>query len=139
MIRYALICAAGHEFESWFGGSEAFETQRARGLVGCPVCDSTQVEKQVMTPALARADDMTPPARDARAAEMRQRIRALRAEIAEKTEDVGTRFPEEARRIHHGEAPDRAIRGEASQREVRELIDDGVPVLPVPILPDERN
>lgn len=134
MIRYALACDAGHDFESWFGDSEAFESQRARGLVECPFCGSKRVEKQVMNPAVARTDDGPD-----HAARMRARIRAMRAEIAEKTEDVGRRFPQEARRIHHGDAPERAIRGEASLEEARELLEEGVPVLPVPAPPDERN
>jgi hypothetical protein len=136
MIRYALVCAEGHDFESWFGHSDAFEAQRARGLVECPLCGSRQVEKQIMTPSIAVADDA---AADARAAAMRARLRALHAEIAEKTEDVGRSFPQEARRIHAGDAPERAIRGEASREEARELIEEGVPILPVPILPDERH
>ena len=134
MIRYALACDAGHDFESWFGDSGAFESQRARGLVECPFCGSKRVEKQVMNPAVARTDDAPD-----HAARMRARIRAMRAEIAEKTEDVGRRFPQEARRIHHGDAPERAIRGEASLEEARELLEEGVPVLPVPAPPDERN
>ena len=138
MIRYALACADGHEFESWFGDSEGYEAQRARGLVACPICGSQEVAKQVMTPALARADD-GPQGHDARAAQMRARIRALHAEIAEKTENVGRRFPEEARRIHHGDAPERAIRGEASREEARELLEEGVPVLAVPGLPDDGH
>jgi hypothetical protein len=137
MIRYALVCAAGHDFESWFGHSDAFEAQRARGLVECPFCGSKEVEKQVMTPSVARTDDA--PDHDVRAAGLRARVRALRAEIASNTEDVGRRFPEEARRMHQGDAPERAIRGEASHEEARELIEEGVPVLPIPALPDERN
>ena len=137
MIRYALACEAGHDFESWFGDSDAFESQRARGLVECPFCGSKTIEKQVMTPAVARTDEGA--GSDARAAAMRARIRAMRAEIAEKTEDVGRRFPQEARRIHHGDAPERAIRGEASLEEARELLEEGVPVLPVPGLPDDGH
>jgi hypothetical protein len=135
MIRYALACEAGHAFESWFADSDTFESQRARGLVECPFCGSSSVDKQVMTPAVARTDDGA----DARASEQRARMRALRAEIAAKTEDVGRRFPQEARRIHHGDAPERAIRGEASLEEARDLLEEGVPVLPLPALPDERN
>lgn len=137
MIRYALACDGGHDFESWFGDSDAFESQRARGLVECPFCGSKNVAKQVMNPAVARTDDG--PGSDQRGAELRARIRAMRAAIAEKTEDVGRRFPEEARRIHHGEAPERAIRGDASLEEARALLEEGVPVLPVPPAPDERN
>lgn len=139
MIRYALACAAGHEFESWFGDSDAFEAQRERGLVECPHCGSLDVSKQVMTPALARAESAPASDKASRAFAMRERMRALRAEVAAKTEDVGARFPEEARRIHKGEAPERAIRGEASWQEARRLLEDGVPVLPLPTLPDDLN
>jgi hypothetical protein len=161
MIRYALACEAGHDFESWFRDSAAFDAQAADGLVECPRCGSSNVAKQIMAPALARADrgqglqtqegpasaPIPPPADpsaelaalDGRQAKLRRMIRALREEIIEKTEDVGRRFPDEARAMHDGEAPARSIRGQASPEEVRSLLEDGVPILPIPPAPDERN
>lgn len=152
MIRYALVCDEGHEFDSWFRDADAFEGQAARGLVSCARCGSTRVAKAIMAPSVARRDRDGAPAPAARPAapepvaliddrqrELRGAIRALRAEIEAKTEDLGARFPEEARRIHEGEAPPRSIRGAASLEDARALIEDGIEILPIPVLPDERN
>ncbi|MGL5446987.1 MAG: DUF1178 family protein [Rhabdaerophilum sp.] len=142
MIRYALICEAGHAFESWFGSSSAFDTQSKRGLVSCPHCGSVQVEKQIMAPAIKHAEQETarPVAlADPRDAEMRQFMRAYRQFVETHAEHVGDKFAEEARKIHFGESDERAIYGEATPSEVLELREEGVEVAPLPILPDERN
>lgn len=140
MIRYALTCAEAHEFESWFKDSAAYETQAAQGLVACPVCGSTQVTRALMTPAIARhARDVAAAPEPDRGAMMRAAVRTIRAAMLEGAENVGPRFAEEARAIHEGDAPARPIHGEASRAEAAELIEDGVPVLPLPVLPDERN
>lgn len=158
MIKYALVCEAGHDFESWFRDGASYDQQARRGLVACPGCGSTRVAKAIMAPAVARRDrdrmapasvadpaaDASPTAEpvaliDERQRALREMIRALRAEIQTKTDDVGRAFPEEARRIHEGEAPARSIRGEASLEEARALIEDGVEILPIPTLPDDRN
>jgi hypothetical protein len=160
MIRYALVCKAGHEFESWFASADSYESQEKRGLVACPSCGDARVSRAIMAPAVARRDrdrptrsEATPAGAEAPQAEtpapvavldekqraLRQMMRALRAEIVEKTEDLGRRFPDEARRMHEGEAPRRSIRGEATAEEARALIEDGVEILPLPPLPDERN
>lgn len=140
MIRYALTCAEAHAFESWFKDSAAYDEQAARGLVACPVCGSTQVARALMTPAIARhaRDEAAAPEPD-RAAMMRAAVRKIRAAMLDGAENVGPRFAEEARAIHEGDAPARLIHGEASRDETIELIEDGVPILPVPPLPDERN
>ncbi|WP_029032784.1 DUF1178 family protein [Salinarimonas rosea] len=171
MIRYALACSSGHPFESWFPSSASFEEQAARGLVACPVCGATRVEKQIMAPSVARTDrgprESAPePAADAPPTgmpvvpapsehgpptappvallseaqrEMREALRRLRAHIEATAENVGRAFPEEARRIHAGDAPERPIIGQADRDEVAELIEEGVPIAPLPILPNERN
>ncbi|MGP9818635.1 DUF1178 family protein [Salinarimonas sp. NSM] len=166
MIRYALACSSGHPFESWFPSSASFEEQAARGLVACPVCGATRVEKQIMAPSVARTDrgpretaipaepdalPAPPPAPVPTAPpppvallseaqrEMREALRRLRAHIEATTENVGRAFPDEARRIHAGDAPDRPILGQADPDEVAELIEEGIPIAPLPILPDERN
>lgn len=152
MIRYALVCDEGHEFESWFRDADAYEAQAARGLVSCARCGSTRVAKAIMAPAVARRDNAAPARQaatptapepvaliDETQRELRGAIRALRARIEANTEDLGPRFPEEARRIHEGEAPQRSIRGEASLDDARALIEDGIEILPIPALPDERN
>ena len=154
MIRYSLVCENGHEFDSWFPDSAAYDEQARRGLVECPVCQSLQVRKSIMAPRLAKggllettgaepnvADEAqtAPVVMDARLSALRAVIREMRATIDSQTTDVGTAFPDEARKMHNGEIENRPIRGEASLREARDLIEDGVPILPIPILPDDRN
>jgi len=163
MIKYVLICEARHEFESWFSDSQAFDAQARRGLVECPHCGTHRVEKALMAPSvstskrkarnsLAQLADAHPPAPDASAQPtqamtlldekqraVRDMLRDLHAKIAETTVDVGAGFVDEARRIHDGEAPARAIRGQASFEQAKELWEEGVPVMPIPALPDERN
>lgn len=132
MIRYALSCEAGHAFESWFRDSAAFEAQAKAGQVACPQCGSTRVAKQIMAPAVAVKDE------DA-AAEARKALRALRRHVEEHAEDVGEAFADEARRIHYGEADERLIYGKASLGDAKELLDEGISVLPLPELPDAKN
>ena len=160
MIKYALICEADHEFESWFPDSDSYDKQVKRGLVTCPVCDSAKISKAIMAPNVARKDkdrvviaadnDDTPsvPAApapqniallDEQQQQLRGMIRELHEKIVANTDDVGENFPEEARKMHEGETPARSIRGKASFEEARELLEDGIPVLPIPDLPEERN
>jgi hypothetical protein len=156
MIKYALACDRGHGFESWFEGSDAFEKLRKRGFVECPVCGSTKVGKQIMAPRVRNSEERRalsrrkPPAEAAapaqpmamisdEAREMRRMIRELHEKVKANTIDVGDRFAEEARRIHHGETPEKAIRGQASLEEAKALHEEGIGVLPLPPLPDERN
>lgn len=164
MIKYALICEADHEFESWFPDSASYDKQVKRGLVACPLCDSVKVSKAIMAPNVARKDqertivpdnDDVPTPTPAAAAvaphaqdialldEQQQQLRGMIRELHEKivanTDDVGENFPEEARKMHDGETPARSIRGKASFEEARELLEDGIPVLPIPDLPEERN
>ena len=155
MIRYALICDEAHEFESWFSSVSGFDEQARRGFVTCPHCNSPRVTKAIMAPNVARRDrdDATPapvqPAQaqqpqdmllvDSKMAEVRAMVRALREKIMEHTTDVGAAFPEEARKIHDGDAEARPIRGQASFEEARALIEDGVEIMPIPLLPEERN
>lgn len=135
MIRFALHCADGHDFESWFASGTAFDDLRARGLVSCAVCGSSKVEKALMTPAVAPAEKrpLAAPANPAEAM-----LAALRAEIEKNSEYVGMNFATEARRIHAGDAPERQIHGEAKPEEARQLIEEGVPVAPLPFLPRSK-
>lgn len=153
MIRYALACDARHEFESWFPSSQSFDEQAARGLVSCPACGSGRVEKRIMAPSVARTDKAAVPAPVPPAPEapqpvallseaergVRAMLKALRDHVRANAEDVGTRFAEEARLMHHGEAEARSIYGQASAAEARALLEEGIDVAPLPVLPDDRN
>ena len=169
MIRYALNCGQGHNFESWFASSSAFDKQAKRGLVTCPICGSAKVEKAIMAPHLAaslgpggttdpRPPTTTPTAPPPQAApapsnppktpvavmssaerELRHKLKELRDHITKNAHYVGPRFPEEARKIHYGEAEHRSIYGEASPEEAQQLHAEGIEFHPLPILPDDKN
>lgn len=145
MIKYSLVCDAAHEFESWFRDSEAFDKQHKRGFVTCPHCGSAKVGKAIMAPAVARTDRPVAGADegvvllDEKQVELREKLRELRAQIEANSDDVGENFPEEARKMHEGEAPERSIRGRASLAETKALLEEGIPVLPLPGLPEDRN
>lgn len=138
MITFALRCEPeGHGFDGWFRSSEDFETQTATGLVACPSCGSVTVAKSLMRPAVTTSKGSTASPEDAARA-----IVALQevAREARATADyVGPNFAEEARRIHYGEADERRIFGEASLPEVKGLIEEGIGVLPLPPLPEDKN
>jgi hypothetical protein len=149
MIKFALACDNGHGFESWFPDGAAYEKQARDGLIACPQCGSTAVDKAIMAPAVlaaGRPERETSAAApvavaliDERQRALREAVRGLRREIEANTDDVGAKFPEVARAIHAGEAPERAIRGQASRAEVEALIEDGVGVLPMPFAPEDFN
>jgi len=149
MIKYALACDKGHEFESWFPDAAGYDQQARRGLIVCPQCGSSRVEKAIMAPAVVGSARSKPvPAGDAaapvalldkRQIALREAARALRKEIEANTDDVGRKFAEVARAMNAGETPERAIRGEATGAEVEALLDEGVGVLPMPFAPDDFN
>ena len=144
MIKYALGCAEGHAFESWFPDSGAYDKQRKRGLIACPECGSTRVDKAIMAPAIVGGERVAPVvAPEIVAGDRRRQTREffvrMRREIEATTDDVGTKFPQVARAIHLGDEPERAIRGRASLAEAKSLLEDGVGVLPLPMLEDELN
>jgi hypothetical protein len=126
MIRYALRCQKGCEFEAWFGSIADFDKQAAKRQIECPECGDTHVEKAPMAPAIGMTKS------DKRAAWARSMVRRARREIAENYEYVGDKFTSEARRIHEGEIDERPIWGEASLADAKEMIEDGVPVAPLP-------
>jgi hypothetical protein len=156
MIRYNLRCDRGHAFESWFQSSSAYESQEKRKLVSCPACDSTKVERAIMAPQIvskkgkdsaapspAPSTEVTTPASTplmmAQERELRAKLKELRDHITKNADNVGERFPNEARKMHYGDIEHRPIYGEASPEEARSLIDEGVEVSPLPVLPDDRN
>lgn len=148
MIKYALACDQGHEFESWFPSAAAYDEQARRGLVACPECSSNRVAKAIMAPAVvgaARAPKGPAEAPtevallDRRQRALRDAVRTLRREIETNTDDVGRKFAKLARSMHAGETPERAIRGQATGAEVEALLEEGVGVLPMPGAPDDLN
>jgi len=161
MIRYSLVCDQGHGFESWFADSAAYDKQARRKLVTCPLCGSAKVEKAIMAPRLAsskqRKTAIEAPATEAPAPaaapavpapvamispqeqEVRAKLKELRDHLVKNADNVGPKFPEEARKMHYGETEHRSIYGVASPEEATELADEGIEFHPLPILPDERN
>jgi hypothetical protein len=158
MIRYNLRCERGHDFESWFQSSSAYESQEKRQLVNCPVCGSAKVERAIMapqivgkkgrdsaepTPAPVASTEVAAPTSTplmmAQERELRAKLKELRDHIVKNADNVGERFPNEARKMHYGDIEHRPIYGEASPEEARSLIDEGVEVSPLPVLPDDRN
>ena len=140
MIKYALVCAAGHEFEGWFGASADYDDQAARGLLECPVCGASEVRKQIMAPAVAgtkaqTSTDLNPQMREM----MMQAMGAVRSHVEENFDYVGDAFAREARAIHEGRSEERGIYGEATPTEVKALVEDGVRVAPLPPAPPKKE
>ena len=135
MIRYALKCAEGHSFDSWFKSAEAYDDLADRGLVSCAVCGGTEVSKAIMAPRVATKDEnLTTPASPAE-----QALQELRKKVEENADYVGKDFVTEARAIHEGDAPDRPIWGEAKIKDAKALAEDGVPVAPLPFAPTRKT
>jgi hypothetical protein len=156
MIRYALRCEHDHTFESWFQSSSAYDQQVKRKLVSCPVCSSVKIEKAIMAPRIVGKKGRepapaevpalaeTPPAGATplmltQERELRAKLKELRDHVVKNADNVGDRFPNEARKMHYGEIEHRPIYGEASPEEAKSLIDEGVEVSPLPVLPEDRN
>ena len=141
MIRYALACDHDHEFEGWFGSSADYDDQHARGLLECPMCASKGVRKAVMAPAVSGTKAQgAMPAVDPKLREMMMlQAQAVRDHVEENFDYVGDAFAREARDIHEGKSEERGIYGEASGAEVKKLMDDGVPVAPLPQGPPKKT
>ena len=160
MIRYALVCEHGHAFESWFADSAAYDRQAKRKLVACPHCGSAKVDKAIMAPRLATSKKRkvlveAPTATEApvpaaapaaplamispQEQEIRAKLKELRDHLVKNADNVGPKFPEEARKMHYGEIEHRSIYGVASPEEATELAEEGIDFHPLPVLPDERN
>jgi hypothetical protein len=157
MIRYNLRCERGHTFESWFQSSSAYDSQVKRKLVSCPSCGSSKIEKAIMAPQIGRnrkdgaaapppetastevSTMSSTPLMMAQERELRAKLKELRDHVVKNADNVGERFPNEARKMHYGDIEHRPIYGEASPDEARSLIDEGIEVTPLPVLPDDRN
>lgn len=151
MIQFTLKCDQDHRFDSWFQSASAFDKLQSAGMVACAVCGSTHVEKALMAPSVRdsrrKAKDTAQPAPEAPrqrplsapASPAEQAMAELRRQIEKNSEYVGVNFAREARQMHEGSAPERAIYGEAKPDEARKLIEDGVPVTPLPFLPNRKS
>ncbi|WP_103762516.1 DUF1178 family protein [Roseovarius confluentis] len=151
MIKFTLKCIHDHQFESWFQSAEAYDKLHAAGMVSCAVCGSESVTKALMAPSVRASRDAVPapaptsaapdtgPSRLSAPTDPRGKaIAALRTRIEKNSEYVGLEFAAQARDMHDGLTPNRAIHGEAKPEEARKLIDDGVPVLPLPFVPRRK-
>lgn len=142
MIRYALSCDNAHEFEGWFSTSDDFDRQIESGLLTCPVCNSGSVSKLLMAPSVSTArkkEALQTLAMDSVQKEMIVRVKEAIAAVRANSEDVGAKFPEEARKIHYGEADARGIIGQASPDEARALVEEGIEIAAISNLPDDVN
>ncbi len=144
MIRYALTCDQNHQFDSWFQSAAAFDRLQAAGHLACALCGSAKVSKALMAPALraAEGEAASPPAPtplQQPVSDLEQALAAMRRQIEDQSDYVGLNFAAEARAMHDGDRPMRAIHGEARADEARRLIEDGVPVAPLPFLPRQRQ
>ena len=152
MIHYSLVCDKNHTFESWFQNSAAYDKQVKRKLVTCPMCGSAKVEKAIMAPRLARKDKSTSVVAPVESEvstpvamvspeekELRAKLKELRDHLTANADNVGKKFPEEARKMHYGETEHRSIYGEATLEDAKELHEEGIDFHPLPVIPDERN
>ncbi|MDC7746981.1 MULTISPECIES: DUF1178 family protein [Rhizobium] len=142
MIRYSLTCDNAHEFEGWFSESADFDRQVATGFLTCPVCHSAAVSKLLMAPSVSTArkkDERQTLAMDAMRQEALQKLKEAVAAVKANSEDVGAKFPEEARKIHYGEADARGIIGQATLNEAQALVEEGIEIAAIPVLPEDVN
>jgi hypothetical protein len=133
MIRFHLKCDHDHQFESWFQSGEAYDKLSASGLVNCAACGSTKVSKSVMAPAISTSTDVAVPKRSEAA------LAELRAKVEATADYVGGAFVKEARDMHDGTIPERPIYGEANLMDARKLVEDGIPVMPLPFIPRKKT
>lgn len=141
MIKYSLVCSQGHEFEAWFQNSAAYDQQEARGLLACALCGSSEVRKAPMAPnVISSRGEKTPLKKMPQIQpEVIQAMREFRNRVLNEADYVGDQFPEEARKIHYNEVEPHRIYGNATSAEVRELLDEGIEVLPLPVLPEDHQ
>ncbi|MFC3179688.1 DUF1178 family protein [Cypionkella sinensis] len=140
MIRYNLRCSKDHGFESWFQSAEAYETLLSAAQIACPVCGDSSIEKTLMAPAVrpARKAGEAKPKLSEPTSEIEAAMAELRRQVEANSDYVGLNFAAEARRMHEGEIDQRAIYGEAKPEDARALLEDGVPVAPLPFMPRRK-
>lgn len=145
MIRYALKCRNDHSFDSWFRSAEAYDSLLAGGMVSCPTCNETDVEKTLMAPQVRPARNKASvgavevPVTNAPDPDLSRAIREIRRHVETHSHYVGDRFAKEARAMHDGDAPHRSIYGEVRSDEARKLMEDGIPAVPLPFIPRQKT
>lgn len=142
MIQYSLKCENDHGFDSWFASADAYDKLAENGMVSCAVCGSTKVSKAIMAPRVRTTKGKEAPAVPTLPTEksaVEQAMAEMRAQVEQNSEYVGTNFATEARSMHLGDAPERAIYGEAKPEEAKSLIEDGIPVTPLPFMPTRKS
>lgn len=150
MIQYALKCSEGHTFDSWFQSAEAYDKLAVAGMVSCAICGTTEVEKAIMTPRVRPARSTVSKSVEVQpapnpgplsqpASTGEQALAELRKQVESSSDYVGKDFASEARKMHLGEAPERSIYGEARLDDAKALIEDGVPVAPLPFMPNRKT
>jgi hypothetical protein len=141
VIHYSLVCDKSHKFDGWFASAAAYDAQKARGLVTCPICLTTTVDKALMSPAIGRAgaEKVSLSIGHPQHAQLRDAMLALRNKVTSEADYVGDKFAEEARKIHFKEVNPRGIYGEATREEVAALVEDGVDFMPLPAVKEEHN
>lgn len=140
MIKYQLTCDKDHGFEAWFQSAHAFDVLKSAGHVACAVCGSKAVRKDLMAPTVrpARSRGERPKLAEPRS-EVEVALAEMRRHVEENSEYVGLGFATEARRMHEGEVPERAIYGEAKLEEARAMLEEGIPVAPLPFMPKRQT
>lgn len=141
MIQYSLKCPDGHQFDSWFQSASAFDTLQSAGHLACAVCGSNTIEKALMAPRVTTEQAAEPVEKPLSQPQSpaEQALAEMRKHVEANSDYVGDRFATEARAMHLGDAPERAIWGEARGEEAKALIDDGIPVLPLPFTPGRKS
>ena len=146
MIRYDLICKDRHVFDGWFSSSAAYDEQRKNGSISCPICSTSEIDKQLMTHSIGRKSNRKTETRnpmmagsDPRMRKLVQKMRELKEHVENTADYVGDRFAEEARRIHYKEVKERGIYGETTAEDARALVEEGIEIHPLPLLPEDQN
>lgn len=139
MIVFDLRCTVGHVFESWFGSSASFEEQKAKALIACPICGDAKVEKAVMAPNVGAKGNQSPSVTPDAFKAALEALASAQAKVLENSTWVGSSFASKARSMHLGDEPEAAIHGQTTVEEAKALIDEGVPIapLPLPVIPPE--
>tara|TARA_B100000989_G_scaffold208889_1_gene158423 strand:- start:24 stop:449 length:426 start_codon:yes stop_codon:yes gene_type:complete len=141
MIRYDLVCVNEHFFESWFKDSESYQKQLEANEIVCPKCNSSNISKSLMAPGIPKKTNTKNGnvIANSSSSSINNAIRKIRDEIKKNSEYVGDQFPEEARKIYYNEAEMRSIYGKASKKEITELVDEGIDIIQIPEIPDDKN